>query len=83
MSTEAQLRKYILQNFMYTDDESRLTREMSLIDNGVIDSTGVLELVSFIEESFGVKVEDTELVPDNFDSVTRLLNYIERKQKAA
>lgn len=83
MSTEARLRKYILENFLYTDDESRLSRDMSLIDNGVIDSTGVLELVSFIEESFGVKVDDSELVPDNFDSVARLVSYIQQKQASA
>jgi acyl carrier protein len=83
MSTEERLRKYILENFMYTDDESRLTRDMSLIDNGVIDSTGVLELVSFIEEAFGVKVDDSELVPDNFDSVARLVSYVQQKQTSA
>jgi len=83
MTTEAQLRKFILQNFMFTEDESRLTREMSLIDNGVMDSTGVLELVGHIEASFGIKVDDTELVPDNFDSVARLVAYVERKQAEA
>lgn len=79
MQIETELRRYILQNFMYTDDQSRLTSEMSLFDNGIVDSTGVLELVSFIEESFGVSVADAELVPDNFDSVKKLTSYIERK----
>ena len=83
MNIEAQLRKYILQNFMYTDDESRLTRDMSLIDSGVMDSTGVLELVGFIEQQFGFKVDDTELVPENFDSVAKLVAFVEGKKAAA
>ncbi len=83
MKIEAQLRKFILQNFMYTDDEAKLTREMSLIDNGVIDSTGVLELVGFIEETFSISVGDAELVPENFDSLAKLTSFLERKQAAA
>ena len=68
---------------MYTDDEAKLTREMSLIDNGVIDSTGVLELVGFIEETFSISVGDAELVPENFDSLAKLTSFLERKQAAA
>jgi acyl carrier protein len=83
MNIEAQLRKYILQNFMYTDDESRLTRDTSLIDSGVMDSTGVLELVGFIEQQYGFKVDDTELIPENFDSVAKLVAFVESKKAAA
>jgi acyl carrier protein len=83
MDIEAQVRKYILQNFMYTDDESRLTREASLIDSGIVDSTGALELVSFIEEAFNVHITDDELVPDNFDSLAKLTTFIQRKLASA
>jgi acyl carrier protein len=83
MDIEAQVRKYILENFMYTDDESRLTPDLSLIDNGIVDSTGALELVSFIEEAFAVRVADAELVPDNFDSLAKLTAYIQRKLSSA
>jgi acyl carrier protein len=83
MEIEAQVRQYILDNFMYTDDESELSSEQSLFDTGVIDSTGVLELVGFIEETFEVEVDDTELVPDNFDSVARITAYIGQKLAAA
>jgi acyl carrier protein len=83
MNIEAELRKYILKNFMYTDDESRLTRDMSLIDSGVMDSTGVLELVAFIEQQYDFKVDDTELVPENFDSVAKLVAFVESKKAAA
>jgi acyl carrier protein len=83
MEIEAQVRKYILENFMYSDDQSRLTSDLSLIDNGIVDSTGVLELVGFIEETFGFKVDDADLVPDNFDSLAKMTAYIERRRTGA
>ena len=49
------------------------------MDNGIIDSLGVLELVSFIEDSFGIEVKDEELIPENLDSISNLLRYIEKK----
>jgi len=52
----------------------------SLLNKGIIDSTGVLELVGFLEESFNIQVEDAELVPENLDSVNNLVNYIEKKR---
>ncbi len=76
---EEQLRQYIVDNFMYTDHSEKLTPDLSLIDSGIMDSTGALELVGFIEETFGIKVDDVELVPDNFDSLTRLTTYIQGK----
>lgn len=79
MEIEEQVRGYILENFLYTDDASELSDDQSLFDSGVVDSTGVLELVSFIEESYEVQVDDTELVPDNFDSVEKITAYIKRK----
>lgn len=51
----------------------------SFLDKGIIDSTGVLELVSFIEETFNFKVEDEELIPDNLDSLSKLTSYIKKK----
>jgi acyl carrier protein len=79
MEIQEQIREYILENFMYSDDSDELRGDLSLIDSGIMDSTGVLELVGFIEESFGIQVEDTELVPENFDSVDRITAYIQRK----
>ncbi len=79
MDIETLVHKFILENFMYTDDKTRLTRDMSLIDSGIVDSTGALELVTFIEETFGVRVDDTELVPKNFDSLGNLTAYIQHK----
>lgn len=80
MEIEQQIREYILESFMYSDNAGELTNEMSLFDNGILDSTGVLELVGYIEETFGIQVDDTELVPENFDSVDNISAYIQRKQ---
>ena len=51
----------------------------SFLENGIIDSTGVLELVSFLEEKFGIEVADEELIPENLDSITNVVNYLQRK----
>jgi acyl carrier protein len=58
-----------------------LTDDASLLDKGIIDSTGVLELVGFIEQTFGFTVEDEELVPENLDSVQSLTGYVSKKMK--
>ena len=79
MPVEATIRAFILDNFLYTNDESRLQDEASFLEEGIVDSTGVLELVMFVEETFGITVEDEEIVPDNFDSVTQLGQYIRSK----
>jgi acyl carrier protein len=79
MSSEQAVRGYILQNFLFTDDPSKLSNADSLLGKGIIDSTGALELVNFLEEQFGVKVADDEMVPENLDSVNSIVTFIERK----
>ena len=68
-----------MENFMMGMEESELSDSDSLLDKGIIDSTGVLELVGFIEEHFQISIEDNELVPDNLDSVDNLVKFIEKK----
>lgn len=79
MSEEQQIRKYILENFLFTEDESELNNSDSFLDNGIIDSTGILEVISFLEESFDIKVDDDEMVPENLDSVDNILAYLKTK----
>jgi len=83
MSTENKLRGYILENFLFTDDESELDSNDSFLEKGIIDSTGIMEVIFFIKEEFGVEVEDDEMIPDNLDSVSKIIQFLERKQKAA
>lgn len=78
MKYKQQIRQFITTNF-YVAPEAGLADDASLLDNGVIDSTGVLEVISFLEESFEIKVEDKELLPENLDSIDRIAAFVERK----
>ena len=75
------IRKFISENFLFGKEPEGLTDDDSFLEKGIIDSTGVLELVAFIEETFGVKVADDELIPENLDSVNHLMNYISAKNR--
>ncbi len=74
-----QIREYIDANFFLEGGHESLADGDSFLEKGVVDSTGVLELVNWIETTFGFDVDDTELIPDNLDSINRLVAFIERK----
>ena len=78
MSPKPEIRGFIVENFLYGQDDN-FGDDISFLEKGIIDSTGVLELVSFVEDKFGITVEDQELVPENFDSVSNLASYISKK----
>jgi acyl carrier protein len=80
ITAEAQIRRFILENFLYTSNEDKLKNTDSFLEEGIVDSTGILELLLFVEETFGIQVEDEEVLPDNFDSVERLTRYVQMKQ---
>lgn len=82
MSVEKQVRNFILENYLFTDDESALASDHSFLDQGILDSTGIMELIYFLEDEYQIKVEDHEMVPENLDSVARVIAYVERKQSA-
>ncbi len=73
------VRQFILKNFLFTDDDAALADGASLIQSGVIDSTGVLELITHLEESLGIRVPPEEMVPANFDSIDAICAYLARK----
>lgn len=75
------LRSFIASNF-YIPAGQRLGETTSFLQQGIIDSTGVLELVSFVEATFGIAVGDHELLPSNFDSIAALAEFIRRKRAA-
>jgi acyl carrier protein len=81
MSIETKIRSYILENFLYTNDEGKLSNSASFLEDGIVDSTGILELLMFVEETFGVEVADEEVLPENFDSVVQLAHYIRQKTR--
>jgi acyl carrier protein len=78
MDPRASIRAFIEDNFVLHGSTKPLEDATSLLDTGRVDSTGVLTLVAFIEDSFGVAVSDEDLVPDNFDSIDRIVAYIQR-----
>lgn len=77
---ERDLRQYVIDNFLFGQGGSELKNDDSFMERGIVDSTGVLELVAFLEEKFQVKVEDEDLIPANLDSINNLLLYLEKKQ---
>jgi acyl carrier protein len=74
-----QVRTFVTTNF-YIADPAALQDTESLLDSGVIDSTGVLEVIGFIEDTYGFTVEDMEMLPENLDSIERITNFVIRKQ---
>lgn len=78
MSIETEIRKFIEDNFILERDD-HLGEEDSLLEKGIIDSTGVLELVAFIEETYAFKIQDEELVPDNLDSICKISQFVQNK----
>lgn len=79
MESKERVRNFITSNF-YVADPTALSDDASLLDQGIIDSTGVLEIIGFLEDSFEMTVEDVEMVPDNLDSINRIAAFIERKR---
>jgi len=73
------MRKYITENFLPQAGLETFHDADSFMEKGIIDSTGVLELLEFVEEQFGIKVEDEEVIPDNLDSLQKLTQFIKRK----
>ena len=78
MNIETEIRKFIVENFILEGDD-HLGDEDSLLEKGIIDSTGVLELVAFIEETYQFKIQDEELVPENLDSIINISKFIQNK----
>ena len=73
------IKEFVVSNFLYGQDGQNLALDQSFLENGIIDSTGVLELVSFLEQTYGIKVRDEELVPDNLDSLQKVAAFVQRK----
>ena len=77
--TVATIRQFIFDNFLFDAAEDELGNDASFLEQGIIDSTGVLELVEWLEETFDMSVDDDELIPENLDSVNQLAAFIAKK----
>ena len=78
MRESERIRAFIIDNFLFGEDGG-LTNDSSFLEEGFIDSTGVMQLVSFLEDEFSISVNDEELTPENLDSINRVTDFIERK----
>jgi acyl carrier protein len=78
---KGKVRQFIISNF-YVADPASLADGTSLLESGTVDSTGILEVIAFIEDEFQIKVEDQEMVPENLDSVNNLEKYVAKKRAA-
>lgn len=79
MEITQQVRTFITSNF-YVPNPTALSDDASLLEQGIIDSTGVLEVISFIEDTFGITIDDREMIPDNLDTIERISGFVQRKK---
>ncbi|HDZ24169.1 MAG: acyl carrier protein [Deltaproteobacteria bacterium] len=80
MDVAGAVRSFIVEYFLFGDDEN-LNDHTSFIEEAIVDSTGILELVAFVEETFSIRVEDEELIPENLDSISSVERYVSSKMK--
>jgi acyl carrier protein len=78
MENKQAIREFIVENFLFGEDNG-LKDDTSFLDEGIMDSTGALELINFIEEKFSIQVEDEEIIPENLDSINNVAAYLGRK----
>ena len=80
MNIEETVERFIVNELLVADSQTKLDPEQSLVSSGVIDSLSLLRLVSFLEENFGVVVEDDEVIPENFETLTLIKMFVEEKK---
>ena len=79
---QSEIRQFVVSNFMFGGDGAALTADQSFLETGIVDSTGLLELIAFVEERYGISIDDRELVPENLDSLSRVSQFVARKRDA-
>ena len=79
MTFDNKLRTFILENYLFTNDQSKLKNSDSFLDTGIIDSTGILEVITFIQDELNITIEDDEMIPENLDSIDSILTFIKNK----
>lgn len=80
MENTVAVRNFVVENFLFGDASVIIDDGMSFLENGIIDSTGVLELVDFLEQTYSITIEDEELIPENLDSIEKVVGFLERKR---
>jgi acyl carrier protein len=78
---QSEIRQFVVDNFLFGQTDRPLNNDASFLESGIIDSTGVLELITFLESRYGIVILDEELLPANLDSIDRIAGFVERKQQ--
>jgi acyl carrier protein len=78
---QQRVKRFVMENF-FVSDPSEIGDDTSLIATGLVDSTGMLEVITFLESEFGVRVRDQEMVPNNLETISRIAAFVERKRAA-
>jgi acyl carrier protein len=79
MTIEQRVRAFILETF-YVGEPDELTNHVSLLDSGIVDSTGMMEVILFLEREYSIRIQDHETVPENLESISQIAAFIERKR---
>lgn len=82
MEMEQEIRGFLKEHLLLEDEVEELASDDSLLEKGIIDSTGIIDLVSFIEERYGIKIDDEELLPENFDSLIAMAEFVKGKRRS-
>ena len=77
-----EVRSFVVDNFLFGEGDGKFSNEDSFLDNGLIDSMGILTLVEFVKEKYNIPIEDEDLVPDNWDSVQRIASFVQSRLAA-
>jgi acyl carrier protein len=78
-ATVQQIRQFVIENFLFGQDDGNLGNDDSFLEKGIIDSTGILELIAFLEKTYEIKIADEDLVPGNLDTVNRVVQFVNSK----
>jgi len=77
------IQRFILENYLFTDDPAALGPDESLLKQGIVDSTGIMQIIAFMEEELGVLVADHEMIPENLESLNKIVRFAHSKLQAA
>ena len=78
-NVKIKLKEFLISNFLFSEDAVQFSGEDSFLEKGIIDSTGILELIEYLEDSYSIAIEDDELIPENLDSMNNVETFISRK----
>ena len=78
--TQDQVRNFVIENLLLGEEEENFTNGQSFLDSGLIDSTGILEIIGFLEDEYDITIKDDEMIPENLDSVERIVAFLEKRK---